>query len=216
MDTDDSTYIYSMTDLDDSLRSSIICIFHLCYMITSLPLTNMLWMSWNVLSYLFLLSTGHLLDLSKICPVCLRSCAVKTYTIVTFLSVDQRCSHHSCILHQAVEQPTSHWQRPCRKYPSICWGVLHRPIDDSTQIRVNGNDKFSDKITSHRHRIVNFVNAVILTVHLYWPILMMRLPGSLRSAKRNVQKTCNILSHPIVHKWKMEHMSPLWDLKQKQ
>lgn len=111
-------------------------------------------------AYLFLLSTGHLLDLSKICPVCLRSWAVKTYTRVTFLSVDQRCTCHSCILHQAVEQPTSHWHRPCRKYPSICWGVLHRLIDDSRQIRLNGNDKFSNKITSHRHRIVNFVNAV--------------------------------------------------------
>lgn len=179
MDTDDSTYIYSMTHLDDSLGSSIICIFHLWYMITSLPLTNVLWMSWNVLSYLFLLSTDHLSNHSKTCRITLSMKIACWICLKSALYVwDPVWSKHTqgllfCLWTRDAPATTAFTPGSGTAYLSLAAPIYAQGISIyllrcitqahrwSRQIRFNRNYKFSNKITSQRGL------AVISTVHHY-------------------------------------------------
>lgn len=78
-----------------------------------------------------------LLDLFKICPVCSRSCVVKSYTWY-FPVCGPEMHPPDLHVHQAVEQPTTYWQRPRREYPFICCCLFHR----SRQIRYDRNYTF--------------------------------------------------------------------------
>ncbi|XP_049447488.1 uncharacterized protein LOC125897969 [Epinephelus fuscoguttatus] len=76
MDPDDSTYLQSIDDDSTTEKPPVKSIQDMAK---------------------YIVYEDCLLDLFNICPVCSRSCVVKTYTRGTLLSVDQQCTHQTCM-----------------------------------------------------------------------------------------------------------------------
>ncbi|KAL7379770.1 hypothetical protein ABVT39_005591 [Epinephelus coioides] len=76
MDLDDSTYLQSIDDDSTTEKPPVKSIQDMAK---------------------YIVYEDCLLDLFNICPACSRSCVVKTYTRGTLLSVDQQCTHQTCM-----------------------------------------------------------------------------------------------------------------------